>query len=147
MVEHFFIEDFTKEQARWFYNAIDSKLRNDKFVYKEDDSEKFAILEMMLKNVANSMRQKRVKELLLKVLRRSYQAFETVALSCYLSGNRSALSTDILFSYFDCNSYEDTQRYVNEANGLLRALDVAVDCCEDDQDYYDIRSKNVLASL
>lgn len=144
LVEHFFIEDFTKEQARRFYNAIDSKLRNDKFVYKEDDSEKFAILEMMLKNVANSMRQKRVKELLLKVLRRSYQAFETVALSCYLSGNRSALSTDILFSYFDCNSYEDTQRYVNEANGLLRALDVAVDCCEDDQDYYDIRSKMFL---
>lgn len=144
LVEHFFIEDFTKEQARRFYNAIDSKLRNDKFVYKEDDSEKFAILEMMLKNVANSMKKKRVKELLLKVLRRSYQAFETVALSCYLSGNKSALSTDILFSYFDCNSYEDTQQYVNEANGLLRALEVEVDYCEDDQDYYDIRSKMFL---
>lgn len=58
-----------------------------------------------------------------------------------MSGNNSALSTDILFSYFDCNTYEDTKRYVNEANGLLRELDVTVDICKDDQDYYDIRSK------
>ena len=84
---------------------------------------------------------RRVRQLLEKVLMRNRQAFETVALSSYLSGNNSALSTDILFSYFDCHTYEDTKRYVNEANGLLRELDLTVDICKDDQDYYDVRSK------
>lgn len=140
-IQHYFIEDFTQEQARRFYNALDSKIRKDVFHYKDNDGEKFSILEMMLKNIANPMSAERIKTLLLKVLKRNTQAFETVALSCYLSGNNSALSTDILFSYFDCQSYEDTQRYVNEANGLLRELDVSVDSCDDDQDYYDIRSK------
>ena len=140
-IQHFFIEDFTQEQARRFYNAIDSKIRNTVFNYKDNDSEKFSILEMMLKNIANPLGAERIRNLLLKVLDRSSEAFETVALSCYLSGNNSALSTDILFSYFDCKSYEDTQRYVNEANGLMRELDISVDTCDDDQDYYDIRSK------
>lgn len=140
-IKHFPIEDFTREQARRFYNSIDSNIRNTVFNYKDNENEKFSVLEMMLKNIANPIGYERIKNLLLKVLNRSPQAFETVALSCYLSGNNSALSTDILFSYFDCKSYEDTQRYVNEANGLLRELDVSVDSCIDDQDYYDIRSK------
>ncbi|MBQ7898053.1 MAG: SIR2 family protein [Clostridia bacterium] len=140
-VQHFYIEDFTQEQARRFYNAIDSKIRKSTFNYKDSESEKFSILEMMLKNISNPLGMERIKNLLLKILDRSSQAFETVALSCYLSGNNSALSTDILFSYFDCHSYEETQRYVNEANGLMRELHVSVDSCDDDQDYYDIRSK------
>lgn len=136
-----FIKDFTKEQARRFYNAIDDSIRKDIFVYKDDDSEKFSILEMMLKNIANSLGRNKIKELLIKVLNTSIDAFETVSLTVYLSGNQSALSTDILISYFNCSTYEETQMYVNDANGLLRELDVSVDHCDDDQDYYDVRSK------
>lgn len=136
-----FIKDFTKDQARRFYNAIDSSIRKDIFTYKDDDSEKFSILEMMLKNITNSLGRYKIQELLLKVLDASQDAFDTVALTVYLSGNKSALSTDILVSYFDCRTYEETQMYVNQANGLLRELDVSVDRCDDDQDYYDVRSK------
>lgn len=136
-----FIEDFTQEQARRFYNSIDRTIRSSVFRYKDDENEKFSILEMMLKNITNSLGAYRVRQLLEKILQRNKEAFETVALANYLSGNKSALSTDILFSYFDCNSYEETRKYVNEANGLLRELDVIVDLCDDDQDYYDIRSK------
>lgn len=137
----FFIEDFTQEQARRFYNSIDGTIRNSVFHYKDDEKEKFSILEMMLKNISNSLGQYRVRQLLEKILQRDKDAFETVALASYLSSNKSALSTDILFSYFGCNSYEETRRFVSEANGLLRELDVVFDLCDDDQDYYDIRSK------
>lgn len=136
-----FIKDFTKEQARRFYNSIDASVRQNIFSYKNSDDEKYSILEMMLKNIKNSLGRKRIEELLLKVLHSNQSAFDTVALAIYLSGNCSALSTDILFSYFDCKTYQDTQKYVNEANGLLRELDVTVDRCNDDQDYYDVRSK------
>lgn len=136
-----FISDFTQEQARRFYNAIDANIRKNIFNYKDNDNEKFSILEMMLKNIANPMGITRVTQLLTKILNRDINAFETVALACYLSGNNSSLSTDILFSYFDCTTYEDTLKYVNEANGLLRELEIYVDACPDDQDYYDIRSK------
>lgn len=141
IVKQFYIDDLTQEQARRFYNSIDGSIRRSVFKYKDNENEKFSVLEMMLKNISNSIGMRRVRQLLEKVLRRNRQAFETVALSSYLSGNNSALSTDILFSYFDCSTYEDTKRYVNEANGLLRELDVNVDICKDDQDYYDIRSK------
>ncbi|UYO62189.1 SIR2 family protein [Acetobacterium wieringae] len=136
-----FIKDFTKEQARRFYNSIDESIRQNVFKYKNFDAEKYSILEMMLKNIKNSLGRKRIKELLLKVLHTSKSAFDTVALAIYLSGNHSALSTDILFSYFHCKTYQDTLKYVNDANGLLRELDISVDQCNDDQDYYDVRSK------
>ncbi len=140
-VKQMYLADLTQDQARRFYNSIDSSIRQTVFKYKDNENERFSVLEMMLKNISNSMGMHRVKQLLEKVLQRNQQAFETVALASYLSGNNSALSTDILFSYFDCSTYEDTKRYVNEANGLLRELDVSVDACLDDQDYYDIRSK------
>lgn len=140
-IRQIYIDDLTKEQARRFYNSIDGSIRRSAFRYKDTENEKFSVLEMMLKNISNSLGMQRVKQLLEKVLQRNVQAFETVALASYLSGNNSALSTDVLFSYFDCNTYEDTKRYVNEANGLLRDLDISVDICRDDQDYYDIRSK------
>ena len=141
IVRQIYIDDLTQEQARRFYNSIDGSIRRSVFKYKDNESEKFSVLEMMLKNISNSIGMRRVRQLLEKVLMRNRQAFETVALSSYLSGNNSALSTDILFSYFDCHTYEDTKRYVNEANGLLRELDITVDACKNDQDYYDIRSK------
>lgn len=140
-VKQIYIDDLTQDQARRFYNCIDSSIRRTVFKYKDNENEKFSVLEMMLKNISNSMGKNRVRQLLEKVLQRNKSAFETVALTSYLSGNNSALSTDILYSYFDCNTYEDIKRYVNEANGLLRELDVSVDACLDDQDYYDIRSK------
>ena len=141
LIKNLFIEDFTQDQARRFYNSLDETIRKSVFVYKDSENEKFSILEMMLKNIANSMGSYRIRQLLLKILYQNQDAFETVALACYLSGNHSALSTDILFSYFDCTSYDETKKYVNEANGLLRELDVSVDQCDDDQDYYDVRSK------
>ncbi len=140
-VKQVFIDDFSQDQARRFYNAIDKTLRQSIFSYKENDVERFSILEMMLKNINNSLKEDRILQVLLKVLKSNESAFETVALAIYLSGNNSALSTDILYSYFNCSSYEETKKYVNEANGLLRDLDVAVDKCYDDQDYYDVRSK------
>ncbi len=138
-----FIKDFTQDQARRFYNAIDSNLRQSVFTYKDknNENEKFSILEMMLKNIVNSLKEDRIYQLLKRVLERDKVAFETVALAIYLSGNNSALSIDILFSYFDCKTYEDTKKHVSEANGLLRELNVSVDSCDDDQDYYDVRSK------
>ena len=136
-----FIKDFTDDQARRFYNRIDGDIRQSTFQYKDSDDERFSILEMMLKNVRGSLKHNRVATLLIKVLDASKRAFSAVSLAVYLSENRSALSTDILFSFFDCKSYEETRQYVNEANGLLREMDVSVERCDDDQDYYDIRSK------
>ncbi len=141
IVKPIYIKDFTQDQARRFYNAIDKTLRQTVFMYKDKDNEKFSMLEMMLKNINNSLGKDRIRQVLLKVLNSNKSAFETVALAIYLSGNNSSLSTDILFSYFNCNTYNDIKKYVNEANGLLRELNVSVDFCENDQDYYDVRSK------
>ncbi|MGP1459675.1 MAG: SIR2 family protein [Treponema sp.] len=135
------IKDLTQEQARRFYNAIDSSIKKSIFKYKDIESENFSILEMMLKNISNILIEAKVEKVLKRVLNSNEKAFEAVGLASYLSTNNSALSTDILFSYFDCESYDDTKKYVTEANGLLREMNVSVDPCDNDQDYYDIRSK------
>lgn len=135
------IKDLTQEQARRFYNAIDSSIKKSIFKYKDTESENFSILEMMLKNISNILTEAKVEKVLNRILNSNEKAFEAVALASYLSTNNSALSTDVLFSYFDCESYNDTKKYVTEANSLLREMNVSMDPCDDDQDYYDIRSK------
>lgn len=136
-----FIPDLSKNQAQRFYDLIDGSLRNGTFSYKENEQEKFSILEMMLKNITNSMGKRRVENMLIKMKKENKPAFNTVALAIYLTSNNSSLSNDIIFSYFDCSTFQDVQKYVNDANGLLRELNITMDHCDDDQDYYDVRSR------
>ena len=49
MVRQIYIDDLTQEQARRFYNSIDGSIRRSVFKYKDNESEKFSVLEMMLK--------------------------------------------------------------------------------------------------
>lgn len=141
------IEDLTQRQAYRFFNEMDPRIRNNKLSYKEIDEDKFSVLEMILSNVKNVLQRSRIKKMINRIAKENPQVFEVVALTSYLSQCDSALSTDILFIYFNLHSYKEARRLVETANGFLRSIDVTVACENADQDYFLIRSKLFLHHL
>lgn len=141
------LEDLTERQAFRFFTAIEPRVRNPQFIYKSVDEEKFSVLEMMLNNIRNVLKTNRVKKSIKRILNENRQVFEVVALTSYLSKCNSALSTDIMFMYFDLNNYDDVKRLIETSNGFLRELNIGVDADQEDQDYYAIRSKLFLYHL
>lgn len=135
-----YINDMDMDEARRFYEKLPDNLRNPKFSYKDvnDTNERYSMLEMVLKNVRGTLKKEHVKEILKRVKAQNEKAFEVIALASYLSANDSALSTDIMFSYFNLDSYEEVKRLVEIASGYLREANTTL--VLEDQDYYQLRS-------
>ena len=135
-----YINDMDVDEAKRFYEKLPDNLRNPKFSYKDvnDPKERYSMLEMVLKNVKGALKKEHVKEILKRVKIENKEAFDVIALASYLSANDSALSTDILFSYFDLCSYEEVKQLVEIASGYLREANTIL--VLEDQDYYQLRS-------
>lgn len=141
------LDDLTESQARRFYSKMEPQIRNQNFVYKKDANEKFSLLEMMLNNVRNVLQKERVKKIVGRILKENKRVFEVVALTSYLSKCNSALSTDIMFSFFNAKSYNEVKKLIEISNGFLRELNIGMTSDQEDQDYYAIRSKLFLYHL
>lgn len=139
--EKIYVSELEIEEAQHIYQYIPSAIKSDEFKYKEKQSEKFSMLEMMSLNIKGILSRERVLTLLRKIENTSDEVFEVVAIASYLATNNSVLSTDILFSYFGITNYEKVKGIIKSAGGFLSELDVSILPDMIDQDYFAIRSK------
>lgn len=135
-----YIDELELDDAQRIYQNIPPNIRENTFTYKLDKNEKYSMLEFLGQNIQGVVTEKRVKELLRRIKKSSWDAFQVVALATYLSSNESALSVDVLFSYFDLTHYEQVQRLIDAAQGYLASYNIALLNDALDQDYYSLRS-------
>lgn len=134
------------EDAQRIYEKIPELLRARKFSYKQQENEKFSMLEMINQNVNGVLSKDRIRTLLKKIQRNSTEAFQVIILATYLACNKSSLNTDILCSFFNTTDYEKLNRILCSAKGYLQEVDVEMAPDELDQSYYSVRS-NLFARL
>ena len=134
------------DEAQGIYQKIPQAHRTDSFTYKQDDSEKFSMLEMLNQNVKNVLSEKRIYSLLDRVKNASYEGFQVIALATYLVHNKSSLNMDVLCSFFNTTDYSKIQGIITTTQGYLQDLDIDLLPDAEDQNYYCLRS-NLFAYL
>ena len=139
--EKIFFSEISLEEAQKIYQIIPPANRMKKFAYKEVDNEKYSMFELISKNVKDVLSLNRVSITLGKVRDSSYQAFEIIALTTYLSYNKSVISMDVLFSYFNTTDYKKIKKLLDTVSGFLNDLSIDLNPDTYDQDYYELRSK------
>ena len=139
--EKIFFSEISLEEAQKIYQTIPPANRMKKFAYKEVDNEKYSMFELISKNVKGVLSLNRVSITLGKVRDSSYQAFEIIALTTYLSYNKSVISMDVLFSYFNTTDYKKIKKLLDTVSGFLNDLSIDLNPDTYDQDYYELRSK------
>ncbi|MCM1104263.1 MAG: SIR2 family protein [Clostridium sp.] len=139
------IEDIERSEAQRIYSNIPPSIRMDSFKYKEKETDKYSIFELIATNVKDILSSDKVKNFLEK-LEKNDDVFELVLLTSYLVYHDSALSTDIIFKYFDIQNYGDVQEKIRRTQSMLAEIDIAFDPDLDDQDYYTLRS-NLFAKI
>ena len=134
------IPDFDRNEAERVYSNIPNDLRNDEFVYKQKEEDKYSILELITSNVKNVISQEKVKAILEKIKKQNYEVFEIILLTAYLVRNRSALTTNTLVSYFNISDIDTIKNKIKLVRSCLTELNIELDADEIDQDYYSLRS-------
>lgn len=127
-------------EAQRVFENIPPVLQKDTFSYKDSAEEKFAMLEMISKNVRGVLSKERVRNLLARLFSTSIDGFKIIALAVYLVHNKSALNTDVLCSFFDTTDYSKLTSLLTATQGYLNEVDVELLPDEFDQNYYNIRS-------
>lgn len=141
------ITELDREEAQGIYNKIPLSLRkHSKLEYKKTEEEKYSIFEFINSNVKNVLSQHQVRKLLERVKSNSETTFQIIALSTYLTCNKSCLNTDVLCSFFETTDYGVLKKYTDTAKGYLREIDVSFSQDINNQDYYELRS-NLFAHL
>lgn len=140
------IDDLTREEAYGIYSKIPQWLQKAPFTYKEDENEKYSVLELVTSNVKNILSRERVCKLLNRVKSKSETTFQIIALSAYLTCNKSCLNMDVLCSFFDTTDYKILQEYIASTQNYLREIDVNLSQDTNNQEYYELRS-NLFARL
>jgi tetratricopeptide (TPR) repeat protein len=135
------IGELTREEAQKIYNEIPKKVRKETFTYKENSEEKFSMFEMISNNVTNAPTRERVESMLLDIKNKDANAFEAILLTSYLEHCKSALSMDIIYSYFSLNSYDEASDIINKAQNLLRNYNIDFSDDNTSQDFFILRSK------
>lgn len=132
--------DLDIADAQRIYEKIPETIRMNTFCYKKNSNEKFSMLEMMGQNVKGAISIKRIENILSNIKETNDEAFQVIILTTYLSSNYSALSTDVLISYFGTTDYDRIRSLLNLVHGYLS--DFNIDFSEDmlDQDYFTLRS-------
>lgn len=133
------IEDIERGEAQRIYSNIPESIRMDTFKYKESETDKYSIFELVTTNVKGILSMEKVKAFLDKI-QRNNDVFELVLLTAYLVYHDSVLSTDIIYKYFDIDDYQDVQRKVRETQSMLAEIDITFESDMDDQDYFTLRS-------
>lgn len=146
-VERKDIGELTREEAQGIFNKIPENFRKqDDLSYKNSDDEKFSILEFASQNIKNILTSNRVKDLLERVSKTSEKTFDIIALSAYLTCNKSCLNMDVLCAFENNTDYKVLREYINATQGYLSEINVPLSQDIDNQDYYELRS-NLFARL
>ncbi len=135
------MEEMEEDYARALYDYIPSSIRENQFIYKSSSYEKFSMLEMISNNVRDVPTGRKIQEILMELHRKDIRIFDVIMLAYYLSDNGSALSTDIMFSFFSLKSYQESISLLSHAKSLLNEYEFALQNDELDQDFFTLRSK------
>lgn len=133
--------EIERREAELIFEHIPPALRKNEFRYKSYASEKYSMLELILKNVRDVLSRERIAGILSDIKVKNITALKVLALASYLSSNDSALSTDILFSFFKLKTYNEAKSLIRTVNSLLAPHKSNLSTYDDDQDYYILRSK------
>ncbi|MBR2293515.1 MAG: SIR2 family protein [Clostridia bacterium] len=138
------IHELKLEEAQRIYNKIPKAIKKRTFSYNNNDNQQYSMLEFVADNVYKVLSIQKVKIILERIKEQSQIGFEIVALTTYLSVNRSLLNTDVLFSYFNTSNYEYIQNEVRKVKSYLWEYDLEFSSDMSDQDYYSLRSNMFL---
>ncbi len=135
------ISELTKSEALAIFNKIPKGLKNNQFKYKDakHSNDKYSMLEFVGLNVSKSLSKRKISFMLHEILESDYRIFDIIALTAYLSENYSALSYDIVASYFNILVYPNAYELVKKAQEHLKSY--YYDNLEMYEDYYILRSK------
>lgn len=136
----FDVSEISEPDARKLYNKIPPSIRNRNFQFRIISSDKTSIFEIINYNVTGIISKgTSVSRILSRILKISREAFDTVALTAFLTLNDSLLSIDIILSYFSTNYYH-AKEIINTANSFLKEIEVNIIADTLDQDYFSLRS-------
>ncbi len=135
------ISELTKSEALAIFNKIPKGLKNNYFKYKNTKhlSDKYSMLEFIGLNVSKSLSKRKISYMLQEIIGSDYRIFDLIALTAYLSENYSALSYDVVASYFNINVYPNAYELVAKAQEHLKNYNC--DNLTMYEDYYILRSK------
>lgn len=134
------IPDIDYNEAQRIFSNIPPDLRKDEFKYKQNNNDKYSILELISANVKDVISKKKIEQSLIKVKSQNGEAFELILLTAYLIYNRSALTTDVLIGYFNSTDINSIKHKIEIVQSYLSELNVSIDEDVEDQDYYTLRS-------
>lgn len=135
------ISELSKSEAIAIYNKIPEGLKSSSFRYKDltNKDDKYSMLEFIGNNIVNSFTKQKIASMLNEILKTNEAIFEIIAITAYLSENFSALSYEILSSYFNLSVFTKAVDLVKQAGDYLRLY--SFDTMELYEDYYILRSK------
>lgn len=133
--------EITKEEAQRIFNKLPVGLRKSVFQYKENNDEKFSMLEMIAQNIVGVYTKKHISNLLDKIARESDELFTIIALVSYLSEFGSALSYSNIARILNIKVYPEAFRLIKKTRSYLRTYDFMLEEDDNNQDYFVLRSK------
>lgn len=135
------VSELSQSEAREIYNKVPTGLKGTVFKYKspKNNDDKYSMLEFVGNNIVNSFTKRKIASMLDEMLKKNKMIFEIITLTAYLSENYSALSYNILASYFNIPVYPNAVELVKQAKEYLRSY--AYDSMDVYEDYYLLRSK------
>ena len=133
------IGDIDIDEAQRIFSNIPENIRKEEFKYKQKDTDKYSMFELITSNVNEVLSAQRISEFL-KRIQSDKEVFQTVLLTAYLTYYNSLLSMDIAFKYFENTTYEDILMILKRTQTFLSEIDVKLEADMEDQDYYSLRS-------
>ena len=133
------IDDIEITEAQRIFSNIPESIRTDEFVYKQNETDKYSMFELIASNVRDVISENRINEFLKRV-KSDNEVFQLVLLTAYLTYYNSLLSMDIVFKYFEDADYDQILKIVKRTETFLSDINIVLEADLDDQNYYSLRS-------
>ncbi len=129
--------ELSNSEAIGLYNKIPSGIKRPAFSFKDDDTEKYSMLEFVAKNIVGVYTRRTVSRMLSEIFEADKDVFSVIALAAYLTEKNSALSYSLVSHLLKINIYPDALNMINKTRNYLRDFNFTV---EEDGDFFVIRS-------
>lgn len=112
--------EISRDEALAMYNKIPTGIKKNKFLYREDDYEKYTMLEFIERNVEHAETERSITDMLKKIKKEREDIFKILAIASYLTDNGSAISYLIVSHVLKINPFPDAFEKVQDAINYLR---------------------------
>lgn len=129
--------ELSNSEALGLYNKIPSGIKRPTFSFKEDDVEKYSMLEFVAKNIVGVYTRKTVSRMLSEIFEADKNVFSVIALAAYLTEKNSALSYSLVSRLLKIDIYPGGLNMINKTKNYLREFNLTI---ETEGDFFVIRS-------